>query len=257
MNRPPKARIRQAFERAATSYDSAAQVQRWVCGRLAARLPAMITPGIILDAGCGTGYGLRLLRERFLPGNLIGLDHAPAMLAKVRVRPPSYRLGGDVEHLPLADACLGLYWSSLTLQWCDPAATLAEASRILWPEGNLAVATLGPGTFAEVREAFASADRYAHTLGFPDADAIAALAKAAGLRQVEVSREVKTAHYADLKSLLRAVKAIGANQLGAGRRPGLMSRAAFGRAEAAYEARRQPGGLPLTYDVLYLTAHKP
>lgn len=256
MTRPPKARVRDSFERAAASYDSAAAVQRWVCGRLAASLPAMITPGIILDAGCGTGFGLRLLRERFLPGNLIGLDIAPAMLARARVAPPSYRLGGDLEHLPLADASLGLYWSSLTLQWCDLAAALAEADRILWPGGTLAVATLGPGTFAELKEAFAAADRYPHTLSFHDTGAVNALAAAAGFEHLRVWRERKVAHYPDLRTLMRAVKAIGANQLGAGRRTGLMSRQAFARAEAAYEARRQPAGLPLSYDVIFLVGRK-
>ena len=68
------------------------------------------------------------------------------------------------------------------------------------------------------------------------------------------TREI--AHYADFKSLLRAVKAIGANQLGAGRRTSLLSRNAFQRAEQAAEALRTPDGLPLTYDVITLHARK-
>ena len=44
--------------------------------------------------------------------------------------------------------------------------------------------------------------------------------------------------------------------LGSGRRTSLMSRATFLRAEIAVEALRTPAGLPLTYDVTYLTAHK-
>ena len=54
---------------------------------------------------------------------------------------------------------------------------------------------------------------------------------------------------------IEAVKAVGANQVGDGRRTGLMSRASFLRAEAAYEAQRTADGLPLTYDVLTLHAH--
>ena len=53
---------------------------------------------------------------------------------------------------------------------------------------------------------------------------------------------------------MRAVKAIGANQLGAGRRTGLLSRDALTRAELAAEALRTPDGLPLTYDVITLHA---
>ena len=74
-------------------------------------------------------------------------------------------------------------------------------------------------------------------------------------KAVSVQRTTQMAHYADFKSLLRAVKAVGANQVGDGRRTGLMSRASFLRAEAAYEAQRTADGLPLTYDVLTLHAH--
>lgn len=254
MTQPPKHRIRQSFERAAATYDSAAQVQRRVCGRLALGLPAMMTPGIVLDAGCGTGFALRLLHERFPPANLIGLDLSPAMLAKLR--PPAHRLGGDAERLPLADGSVGLYWSSLALQWCKLAAALGEARRVLWAGGRLAVATLGPDTFAELRQAFAAADAYRHTLAFHSPESIADMLAALGFRDAQVSREPQVSHYPDLKALLRAVKAIGANQVGAGRRTGLMSRTAWQRAEAAYEALRRPAGLPLTYDVILIHAKK-
>jgi malonyl-CoA O-methyltransferase len=254
MVHPPKHRIRRSFERAARTYDSAARLQRLICGQLALGLPPMLTPGIILDAGCGTGYALRLLHERFPPANLIGLDLSPAMLAGVR--PPAHRLAGDAERLPLADASLGLYWSSLALQWCDLATALAEACRVLWEGGRLAVATLGPETFAELRTAFAAADAYRHTLAFHSPATVADMAAASGFRDVEVRREPQVSHYSDLKTLLSAVKAIGANQVGAGRRTGLMSRAAWQRAEAAYESLRQRAGLPLTYDVITLHARK-
>ena len=45
-----------------------------------------------------------------------------------------------------------------------------------------------------------------------------AVAVAAGLSAVSVQRTTQRAHYADFKSLLRAVKAVGANQVGDGRR---------------------------------------
>lgn len=252
MTRPAKDRIRRSFEEAAHSYDSAAQIQRRVCGKLALGLPAMMTPGVILDAGCGTGYALRLLRERFPPANLIGLDLSLAMLGKVKAQ--AYRIGGDAEHLPLASATIGLYWSSLTLQWCHLPAALAEARRVLWDGGCLAVATLGPKTFKELRTAFSAGDAYRHTLDFLDPEAVAAAASE--FAEARVERTLLTAHYPDLKSLLRAIKAIGANQVGGGRRTGLMSRTAWQRVEAAYEVMRQPGGLPLTYDVITLHARK-
>jgi len=251
MTQPSKQRIRDSFAGAAHSYDSAAQIQRRICGRLAMGL-SETTPGVILDAGCGTGYALRLLHERYQQAHLIGLDLAPAMLAKVRSH--IFRLAGDVEHLPLANGSVGLYWSSLTLQWCHLPVALAEARRVLRDGGRLAVATLGPETFKELRTAFSAGDAYRHTLDFLDAEAV--VAAAASFADVRSERAPQIAYYPDLKSLLCAIKAIGANQVGSGRRSGLMSRATWTRIEAAYEVMRQPAGLPLTYDVITLHARK-
>lgn len=251
MNKPSKSRIRQSFERAAPTYDSAAAIQRHICAQLAAGLPA-INPARILDAGCGTGHAQTALQARFPAAHAIALDLSSAMLH--RVSAPCGRIAGDLEHLPLADASLDLYWSSLAVQWCDLATVLHEARRALRPNGLLALASLGPETFRELRHAFAGVDAYRHTLAFHSLEEIGQLAAAAGFATVGLKKDQKTAHYADLQTLLRAVKAIGANQIGDGRRPGLMSRSTFQRAEAAIETLRTPAGLPLTYDVITLYA---
>jgi len=249
--KPSKARIRLSFERAAPGYDSAAAVQRQICADLADGLPAMAVHRL-LDAGCGTGHAQAALQARYPDAQAIALDLSPAMLGQVGA--PCCRLGGDLEHLPLADASLDLYWSSLAVQWCDLAAALGEARRTLRPGGWLALASLGPATFGELRHAFAGVDRYRHTLGFHGVDEVRRIAGAAGLTVRHIESRLITAHYADFKTLLRAVKAIGANQLGEGRRSGLMSRGVFERAEAAIETLRGRQGLPLTYDVIILHA---
>ena len=254
MSRPSKARIRNSFERAAPTYDAAAVVQRRVCARLAAGLPAAITAHHILDAGCGTGFALPRLRQRYPAAHAIALDLAPAMLR--RIAEPCSLLAGDLERLPLAPASIDLYWSSLAVQWCDLPAALAEARRVLADGGALALASLGPATFHELRTAFAGIDAHRHTLSFHSPEEIRHLATEAGFVAVDVGKHTETAHYADFKSLLRAVKAIGANQIGAGRRTALLSRDAFARAELAAEALRAPEGLPLTYDVITLHARK-
>ena len=252
--RPARARVRQSFERAAHTYDEAAIVQRRVCSRLAAGLPRDLAGRRLLDAGCGTGFALPLLQQRYPDAHSIALDIAPGMLH--RVATPCCRVAGDLEHLPLAAASVDIYWSSLAVQWCDLARALGEARRVLRPGGALAIASLGPATFHELRSAFAGVDRHRHTLSFHSANEFGTLANAAGFCAVDVEKHTEIAHYPDFKSLLQAVKAIGANQVGAGRRPGLLSRSAFQRAELACEAHREPAGLPLTYDVITLHARK-
>ena len=251
MHKPAKARVRLSFERAAPTYDSAADVQRRICDRLLAGLPD-IRVDRLLDAGCGTGYAQSLLQARFPAAQALALDLSPAMLD--RITAPCCRLAGDLEHLPLADASLDLYWSSLAVQWCELALALREARRTLKPGGRLALASLGPATFHELRHAFAGVDEYRHTLSFHSPDEIRQIALAAGFAAVDVQKSTEIAHYPDFKSLLKAVKAVGANQVGAGQRRSLMSRAAFVRAETASETLRTPAGLPLTYDVITLYA---
>jgi malonyl-CoA O-methyltransferase len=125
---------------------------------------------------------------------------------------------------------------------------------VLADGGALALASLGPATFHELRTAFAGIDAHRHTLAFHTPDEIRQLASQAGFVAVDAEEHREIAHYADFRSLLRAVKAIGANQLGAGRRTALMSRDAFASAEAAIEELREPAGLPLTYEVITLHA---
>ncbi len=252
MTRPSPARIRDSFERAAAGYDEAATVQRRVCTRLAKGLPAGLAARRVLDAGCGTGFALAPLQQRYPAATAIALDFAPGMLH--RIGRPCCRLAGDLEHLPLATASIDLYWSSLAVQWCDLPRALAEARRVITSGGALALASLGPATFHELRSAFAGVDAHRHTLSFHAPEEIRDLAVTAGFVAVDVQEHTEIAHYADFRSLLRAVKTIGANQLGAGRRTGLLSRDAFARAELAAEALRTPDGLPLTYNVITLHA---
>jgi malonyl-CoA O-methyltransferase len=60
-----KARVRASFDRAASSYDAAAILQKNVREEMLSRLDLVkMTPQIILDAGCGTGHGTFALQKR-------------------------------------------------------------------------------------------------------------------------------------------------------------------------------------------------
>src|SRR5258706_5522235 len=79
--------VRRTFERAASTYDSAAVLQREIGQRMAERLAIVkVQPGAILDAGCGTGDALSELRTRFPAAFIVGLDLALAMLFAARRR---------------------------------------------------------------------------------------------------------------------------------------------------------------------------
>ena len=163
----------------------------------------------------------------------------------------------DAEALPFADGRFDCVTMAFGLRnVTDKDKALREMHRVLKPGGQLALASLGPATFHELRTAFADVDDYHHTLAFHTPAEIRQMATDAGLVAVDVQKGTEIAHYADFKTLLKAVKAIGANQLGDGRRTSLMSRNSFQRAETAYEQLRTSSGLPLSYDVIYLYAKK-
>ena len=252
-----KQRVRESFDRAALSYDSAAIVQRRICDRLLEEFkhsPGAI-PKRIIDAGCGTGYGSRLLRNRWPEVNISGVDFAPSMLTLAREDTDAC-FAADIEELPFERECFDLWWSSLSIQWCDENVVFSEAHRVLNAQGYLAVSTLGTETFRELREAFAGVDQHRHTLTFSTPEEIHAALEQSGFTEITLLRETHAVYYPDLKTLLRAVKAIGAQTVGEGGRSGMMGRSAWKKVEAAYEAHRDSAGLPASYDVILAYAKK-
>ena len=257
-----KQAVRDAFDRAATSYDSAAAIQREICHRLAgfaAAAPCADTPRHVLDAGCGTGYGLDLLASLCPEAQVLALDFAPGMLRRLAASRPEgdpALICGDLESLPIACESLDVVWSSLALQWCDPALSLAEIARVLRPGGVAWLATLGPATLWELREAFAVVDDAEHVIRFHPLDRWREQAADVGFDVIAADAPHVHALASDLRHLLHDIKAIGAHSVGSGPRPAL-TRAGWRRLEACYEAHRRADGLlPATYDLILLALRK-
>ncbi|MFN3543497.1 MAG: malonyl-ACP O-methyltransferase BioC [Thiobacillus sp.] len=263
--------VRRAFGRAAASYDAHALLQRVVCDRLLERLDYMnLQPARVLDVGCGTGYGLAHLRDRYTEAALTALDIAPAMLAAARARQPqpgwaqralqrfappanaTHFVCADMARLPLAANSMDLVWSSLALQWAqDLEAVLKGFHRVLAPGGLLMFATFGPDTLKELRAAFAAIDDAPHVNRFTDLHDIGDMLVHAGYANPVMEMEMLTLTYADLKTLMRDLKAIGAHNAAAARRRGLFGKSAWARLEVAYEAHRRDGRLPASFEVIY------
>ena len=257
---PAKQRIRQAFDQAATNYDAAAEVQREISDRLAAHLIQTgdnLNPDTILDAGGGTGYGARQLQAQWPDAEITLIDFAPRMLIAARAQLDAAMLiCADIEHLPVADACFDLYWSSLAWQWNDPQRCLVEARRVLKPGGVLAVATLGADNFPELRHAFADIDDYSHVLTIPAPERLLTDCQISGWKIQFWDQQPVRRYFPDLRTLLHSVKAVGAREVDQ-RRPAPLSRSAWRALTARYEALRESAGLPLTYNAVWLIAIRP
>lgn len=245
-----KSKVSAAFDRAAGAYDAMAQFQHQVCERLAATLPAT-EPTRILDGGCGTGYGASLLRQQWPDALVVGCDLAPEMARKTLARGIA-SVCGDLERLPFADASFDLAWSSLALQWCQPALAYAELQRVLAPGGRLVFSTLGPNTLHELDSAFAGIDTHRRVLRFAAATEVEAALAAAGFERIHIACENWVTRHRDFKTLLATIRGIGANQIGGNRRRSMMGKTAWQTVQARYEALRDADGLlPATYEVMF------
>jgi malonyl-CoA O-methyltransferase len=258
--------VRKAFERAAKSYDAAAVLQREVADRMLERLDYMkLDPARVLDAGAGTGYGTRLLANRYPKASLIALDLAESMLHTARSATPWWKralpmLGGsntaylcaDVDRIPLAASSVNAIWSSLTLQWCnEPEQTFREFYRVLAPNGLLMFSSFGPDTLKELRQAFAGIDGHTHVNRFVDMHDLGDMLGYAGFSAPVMDMEYITLTYQDVKALLRELKDIGAHNVTAGRNHGLMGKQRWRAMVDAYEKFRRDGRLPATFEIVY------
>lgn len=252
-----KTLVRSAFARAAARYDAMADFQREAGERLLAECGIVPAPQRVLDAGCGTGHGAQLMARRWPDAQIVALDFAAPMLSRLSAGGATWRVCGDIESLPLADAGVDLVWSSLAMQWCDAGRALQEFRRVLRPGGHLAATTLGPGTFAEVRQAFAGVDGFRHTNDFIDEAPLRAALSGAGFGRPTLRRMNLSRHFPDWRSLLASMRELGAIHVATeNRRPGMMGKTAWRRFVDNYERMRTPQGLPLTYDIYFMLARK-
>jgi ubiquinone/menaquinone biosynthesis C-methylase UbiE len=96
-----------------------------------------LPPGArVIDLGCGSGTFTDLLRKAGY--DCVGLDISGKLIELGRRRHPGIKLvGGDIDHLPFADASFdGVLLSGVVHHFPDPARCAAEVFRILRPHGR-------------------------------------------------------------------------------------------------------------------------
>ena len=139
-----------------------------------------VQPRDLLDIGTGTGRILEILGPRV--GQALGIDMSREMLAVARVNLEragaangTVRLG-DMYQLPLPDASFDAVVIHQVLHYADrPAMAIAEAARVLRPNGVLVVVDFAPHQLEYLR------DEHAHRrLGFADLE-VAEWCRAGGL----------------------------------------------------------------------------
>jgi len=253
---------RRSFDRAAKTYDDAAVLHAEVRENLLERLAlTTLKPRVVLDAGSGTGHGSRSLKRRYPRSLVVALDFSSQMLnASAKQRSwlrPFARLQADAGLLPFKDGSIDLIVSNLMLQWCDPDAVFAEFRRALAPQGLLTFSTFGPDTLRELRSAWSQVDSRTHVHQFIDMHDLGDALVRAGFAAPVLDVERFTLQYLDVRKIAGDLKATGAHNATVGRMKGLTGPRKFARMQAAYEAARESGRLPATYEVVFAHAWVP
>ena len=248
-------------------------------------------PARVLDAGCGTGEDLAVLRARFPDAPVFGIDLSYEMLSRAAphaVSDTSWRrllpaplaraLGNagpriaqaDFSALPFAGGAFDVLWSNLALHWHPrPDLVFPEWQRVLEVGGLLMFSTLGPDTLRELRGAFLEVETAhgvasrAHVLDFVDMHDLGDMLVESGFEIPVMDQESLTITYRSPESLLADVRRWGAypfardcgaadSALGAP-----VSKRLHRALSAALEARRaQDGTIALTFEVIYGHAWK-
>jgi SAM-dependent methyltransferase len=145
----------------------------------------------VLDIGCGTGRAAEALAAR--GSRVWGVEPEPEMAALARERVSTVKVA-PAERLPFKDG-----WFERALMWLvvhlvDRPRALAEAARVLGPDGRLAIGTFHPEHFEHywLKPFFPSLEAIDKSR-FPTPDELRGELGEAGFGRVELQRLSQTA----------------------------------------------------------------
>lgn len=121
------AKVKRAFDQAATSYDQHALAQQHMAHHLLKLIQLQqITPTNILDLGCGSGMFTSLLNQQWPSCRITAIDHAPQLLAVAKQRCTSMVefLEFDFNQPGIPNYKYDLITANMSLQWANSLTDL-------------------------------------------------------------------------------------------------------------------------------------
>ena len=215
-------------------------------------------------ASVGSYHGLLSRRLKLLPaiGEMIDIEPSLGCLALVE----GMKVAAEDETLPIAEKCLDLVVSGLSLQLVnDLPGALTQINRALKPDGLLLAAVLGAESLKELREAWLLAE--AELLGgasprvapFADVRELGGLLQRAGFALPVADSDIVRVTYASPLALMQEIKAMGASNMLIERRRTPVTRSLLFRAAEIYRQRfgLSDGRVPATFEIVTLTGWVP
>jgi malonyl-CoA O-methyltransferase len=218
-----KVQVARRFNRAASTYDQHAVIQKQMAQRLLQHLPRCKQPfRRICEIGCGTGYLTKLLLQRYPQAELVAIDLAAQMVEKAKTSVRSSNVDwivGDAEQWDVRGwEPFDVVVSNATIQWLsNPKRTLRLWQDTLHPNGWFVASTLGVDTFQEISALWQQVElelgmlpsRY--QLPLHSALFWQQLLEQVGFTSVTVEEDWQQSKYPDCRTFLQTVKAMGAS----------------------------------------------
>jgi len=194
-----------------------------------------------------------------------GMIYAESVLALAALCPRP-ALVCDEDALPFKKASLNLIVSGLALHRVnDLPGALIQIRHALAPDGLFMAAALGSSALLELRNALLEAETETtggaspHVAPFGDVRDYGALLQRAGFALPVADAETLTMPYADLRDLMREIRALGGGNVLLSRSKRPLSRKTLARAEAIYRERHglPDGRVSATFEIVYLSGWGP
>ncbi|MBK69324.1 MAG: malonyl-[acyl-carrier protein] O-methyltransferase BioC [Legionellales bacterium] len=250
--------VRSAFKKAANTYDEYSILQQITADRLIESLEQMkIIPAKILDLGSGTGYGAKILHNKYKNAEIFQADIAEEMLKISKKKSPiifskDHFVCADANSIPFKDNFFDLVLCGLTIQWCnDLDLIFSGVKQILKKNGVFLFSSFGPDSLKELRDCWSRVDDYVHVNAFVDMHDIGDALVRNSLISPVLNTEIITFTYDDCHQLMRELKNIGANNINNGRRKSLTGKNKLKKVFEYYEQYRENNKLPATFEVIY------
>jgi len=154
--------------------------------------------------------------------------------------------------LPFADGTFDLLFANLLLPWItDLPGCLTEINRVLRAGGLFMFSTLGSGSLASLREAWAAVDPGAHVTEFADMHDVGDALMGAGLSDPVLDVDPLTVTFASTGRLYADLSACGARNSLAGRRRSLTGTGRWRQFEALLDEGSDDGRLAVQLELVY------
>ncbi len=253
--------VQHNFSRAAGTFAAHSPVHYVAAQRLLDRLKdTKRTFKRVLECGAGTGTVAQLFPEYHeQPEHYMQVDSCADMLSQ---NPAQEKMQLDIEQpLPFAERSFDLVLSNMLLPWLnDVPAFLLNAGKCLVGDGLFMASALGVESFPELRQALHNAgwSDTGHIVPLPDVQQVGMVLMKVKFALPVVDRDMLTLTFDSPQQMLQALRQCGARNLHPARSKGLTTPRQWQKLITALEVQRRPDGkLPLTVEILYITAWRP